>query len=136
MGQIDDAIAAIQVDDGLSKGQKKRARGAVKQQALNDLVQGNLPFTLGMSGQRSVEFLTASVTSSPTGQCIWTATGIFKINDVVQPFSWPWVVVNPPMLRPSSPGQANTTRIIDGETINLKEDPWWVLKDLADRVFV
>ncbi len=118
MGQINDAIAAVEANEGLSKGQKKRARGDIKQQALIDLVQDNLPFTLSMSGKRKVEFLTASVASSPTGQCVWTATGIFTIDDVVQPFSWPWIVVNPPMLVPSNPGQADTTRIVDFETLH------------------
>ena len=136
MGQIDDAIADVEADDGLSKSQKKRARGDIKQQALIDLVQANLPFTLSLSGKREIEFLTASVSASPTGQCVWTSTGVFTIDTVVRPFDWPWVVVNPPMLVPSNPGQADTTRIVDGETLYFKEDPLAVLKNLADRVFV
>ncbi len=136
MGQIDNDMAAIEADGNLDKAEKKRARGNVKKQALIDFVQGNLPFTLPLSGQRSVEFLTASVSDTPTGQCMWTATGIFKINGVVQPFDWPWIVINPPMLRRSTQGQSDSERIVDGVTHFYKEDPWTVLKNLADRVFV
>ncbi len=136
MGQIDNDIAAIEANSGLNQAEKKRARGNIKKQALIDFVQGNLPFTLSLSGNRSVEFLTASVSDTPTGQCKWTATGIFRINGVVQPFDWPWIIINPPMLVPSSKGSSDTERVVDGVTVYFKEDPWTVLKELANRVFV
>lgn len=140
MGAINDAIEAINADGGLTEEQKRTQRANAKITGWNAALKSRLPYTINIDGARQVEILNAIIGATPAGSPMITAWGVFRRNGQVQPYSWPWKIINPPLLIASDQADGDVTRtVLDDEgqptTRWLKEDILEALRQIANLAF-
>ena len=135
MGTINDAIEAINGRSDISKEEMKAQRAAAKILGWNAFIDGRLPFTLQIDAKRAVTFVDVQITLTPNGSPMITSYGEYRKDNVTQPWSWPWKIINPPVLVPSNKGNSDAARTENETTRYFKEDLLEALRQIADISF-
>jgi hypothetical protein len=137
MGQIINAIAAIDADSTKTADEKKRLRAIAKLDGWADSVQKVLPYTVTIDASRAVEFTGVDLGLTQSGQFKVVASGVFRRDGVDEAWDWPWILVNPPVAVPSSQGQSEWTKEREdgSKTVHYREDLAEAIRLLCDRAF-
>ena len=136
MGQIINAIAAIDADSTKTADEKKRLRAIAKIDGWADSVQKVLPYTVNIDASRAVEFTLVDLGLTASGQFKVIARGVFRRNGVEEAWNWPWILVNPPIAVPSSQAQSEHIKTRGGKTAYYREDLPEAIRQLCDRAFI
>lgn len=136
MGQIVDAITAINTDGTKTSDEKKRARAIAKLDGWQASVGNFLPYTVTIDASREVEFTSVDLSVTDRGLFRVVARGVFRRDGVEEAWGWPWILVNPPIAVPSNQGQSEWTKEKgDGTVKHYREDLAEAVRQLCDRAF-